>query len=172
MKKSVYTFFLFIFALSIQVSAQQDNKTSEETEEEEVEFDAIMTPIVQLFDGMRKGDSSQVSSVFSHNTTMYTSFVNRKNEPVLIEDNLEKFLKAVGTPHDKAWNEIFWDEEVRQDGTLAHVWVKYAFYLGEQFSHCGVNSFHLHKGKEGWKIFNITDTRQVKDCLVPDLPKK
>ncbi len=172
MKKTIYLLLLLSIGIHLRAYSQDKNTKAKDTEEEKIEFDAIMNPIVQLFDGMRKGDSAQVSDVFTHNATMYTSFLNRQEKPVLIEDNLKKFLKAIGSPHEKEWNELFWDEEVRQDGTLAHVWVSYAFYLGEGFSHCGVNSFHLHKGARGWKIFNITDTRRVKGCEVPDLPDK
>jgi hypothetical protein len=58
------------------------------------------------------------------------------------------------------------------DGSLAAVWVDYAFYLNNTFSHCGVDSFHLVKTEEGWKIFNLVDTRRKSDCVIPDAVEK
>jgi hypothetical protein len=50
------------------------------------------------------------------------------------------------------------------DGNLASVWTDYKFYIGEKFSHCGVNSFQLFKGDDGWKIIYIIDTRRKDNC--------
>ena len=48
------------------------------------------------------------------------------------------------------------------------VWAKYAFYAGEQLSHCGVDAFQLVKGAEGGKIFHIADTRRREGCETPE----
>ena len=50
--------------------------------------------------------------------------------------------------------------EIKIDGPLANAWVEYEFWLDGKLSHCGVNSIHLIKEKNGWKIFNITDSRR------------
>lgn len=50
------------------------------------------------------------------------------------------------------------------DGNLASVWTDYKFYIDDQFSHCGVNSFQLFKGKDGWKVIYIIDTRRKENC--------
>ena len=64
------------------------------------------------------------------------------------------------------WDERIGDIDVRIDGGLATAWMPYAFYLGDRFSHCGVNAFHLTLTSEGWKILHITDTRRTTDCDV------
>ena len=61
------------------------------------------------------------------------------------------------------WDERIGDVEVHIDGGLATAWVPYAFYLGEEFSHCGANAVHLARTSEGWKIIHLTDTRR-QDC--------
>ncbi len=91
----------------------------------------------------------------------------KESQPVLRTGSIDGFVKGVGTPHEKVWNESIWDSEVRIDGNLAHVWTKYAFYLGEDFSHCGVDAFQLFKDDNGWRIFQLTDTRQFEDCELP-----
>lgn len=134
----------------------------------ELDKKAVLRVINQLFDGMRAGDSAMVSAVFYENASMFTSFTNKAGEPELRKGNLGRFLTAVGTPHDDVWDEPIWDTEVQIDGNLAQVWTKYAFYAGENFSHCGVDAFQLTRTKDGWKIFHLTDTRQRDGCEVPD----
>ena len=136
--------------------------TSDDDEKE------IMKVVLRLFDGMRAGDSSMVRSVFHDRVEMYTSFTDRNGKPDLKKDDVEKFIAAVGTPHDEVWDEPIWDAEVRIDGNLAQVWTKYAFYAGKRFSHCGVDAFHLTRTGTGWKIFHLTDTRQKEGCEVPE----
>ena len=83
------------------------------------------------------------------------------------ETSLEGFVQAVGTPHEEVWDERIWDVEVRVDGNLATVWTPYAFHLGDQLSHCGVDAFQLFKDTDGWKVFHIADTRRREGCEVP-----
>ena len=52
-------------------------------------------------------------------------------------------------------------------GDFAQVWCDYAFYIGNTFSHCGVDAFQLHKQKDGWKIFHLADTRRTENCTIP-----
>jgi hypothetical protein len=57
--------------------------------------------------------------------------------------------------------------DIKIDGDFAQAWCDYAFYVGKNFSHCGVDAFQLHKTKEGWKIFHLADTRRRSGCVVP-----
>ncbi len=86
---------------------------------------------------------------------------------MLREDAIDAFVAAVGTPHDEVWDERIWNVQVRVDGNLATAWMDYAFYLGERFSHCGVNAFQLFRGPEGWRIIQIADTRRREGCQTP-----
>jgi hypothetical protein len=45
---------------------------------------------------------------------------------------------------------------------------EYAFYVGERLSHCGVDAFQLFKGPDGWRIFEIADTRRSEGCEEPE----
>ena len=54
------------------------------------------------------------------------------------------------------------------DGGIAQVWTDYAFYVGAEFSHCGVDAFHLAKDAFGsWKIMHLMDTRRKEGCIEP-----
>ncbi len=126
---------------------------------------AIKNQIHTLFDGMRAGDSSKVSSVFTPTAIMQTVAKSKDGKDQVINGSLQNFLNAVGTPHDIMWDERVSTINVRIDGALAQVWVPYSFYRGDVFSHCGVNSIQLKKGDNGWKIFYIVDTRRKTNCI-------
>jgi imidazolonepropionase-like amidohydrolase len=55
------------------------------------------------------------------------------------------------------------DKDVRAGANIALVFGRYTFYVGEKFSHCGVNSFHLVRTETGWKIANAASTLEF-DC--------
>ena len=146
---------ILLCLLSFSIFAQ-DGTDQDKTE--------IIGAIEAMFDGMRAGDSAMVASGFANDIQMYTIFTTKKGEPVMKKDEPQKFLDAVGTPHDKVWDEKIWSYETKIDGRLANVWTEYTFYHGGVQSHCGVNAFQLFKGKDGWKIVNITDTRRRTNC--------
>jgi imidazolonepropionase-like amidohydrolase len=55
------------------------------------------------------------------------------------------------------------DKDVRAGADFAMVFGRYTFYVGDKFSHCGTNSFHLVKTDAGWKIANAASTLEF-DC--------
>ena len=127
------------------------------------DHDAVMRTVKQLFDGMRAGDSAMVRSAFDSNPRLVTTMV-RNGVPVLTTGSVEDFIRAVGTPHAEVWDERISDEVVHIDGPLATVWMRYSFYAGSQFSHCGVNAFELFRRPDGWRITSIADTRRRDRC--------
>jgi len=156
MKKITVSFFLVLIFVATHAQS-----TSEQ--------DAIMKPVKTLFEGMQKADSTMVRRVFSREVTMATIGTDKNGSPSIThESSINDFLKAIGTPHTEAYNEMIWDEKILIDGNFAQVWTNYAFFLGKKFNHCGVDAFHLVKGVDGgWKIFHLADTRQKEGCKVP-----
>ena len=130
-----------------------------------VETEAVKKVINRLFDGMRRGDSSMVRSTFSKGLIMQ-SISNKEGIIQVRTDDAAGFLKAVGTPHPEIWDERISFDQVLIDSNLASVWTSYKFYIGDKFSHCGVNSFQLVKGNEGWKIVHLIDTRRKDKCII------
>jgi len=143
------------------LAAQAQAPSSDERE--------VMAVVMKLFDGMRAGDSAMVRSTFDTAATMATAVIRPTGEAVyrFDADGITGFANAVGTPHDKVWDEKLWDVKVLVDRNLATVWTKYAFFLGTDFSHCGVDTFTLAKGAAGWKIIFLADTRQREGCQLP-----
>lgn len=135
---------------------------------QESEEAAVMAVVEAMFDAMRAGDSAAMRSVL-HPTATGASVSVREGVPTLTrEESLDGFIQAVGTPHEEVWDERIWGAEVRVDGNLATAWMEYAFYLGDDLSHCGVDAFQLFKGEDGWKVFHIADTRRREGCDTPE----
>lgn len=126
----------------------------------------VLAVVRRLFDGMRAGDSAMVRSVFAAEARL-VSTDTREGQPTVRVTTADAFVAAVGRPHDAIWDEQIWDTEIRVDGNLAAVWTKYAFFLGDRFSHCGVDAFHLVRRTDGWKIVDLADTRQREGCAMP-----
>ena len=109
---------------------------------------------------MEKGDSALLRSAF-HSGCYLDNGIGKEGKFTLgKETDVQGFATAIGTPHADAYHEPIWEIKTEQDGNFAQVWVEYAFYLGNKFSHCGVDTFQLIKTESGWKIFYLADTRQ------------
>ena len=160
MKKLELLFFslcLILFNQGIKAQEELDNDKQ-----------AVEQTIIDLFDGMREGDSAKVSALFVKDVQIYTSYTNKDGDLVLKKGELDAFLKAIGSPHEKIWDEKIWDTKVNIDKGIAQVWTDYAFYVGTDFSHCGVDAFHLAKNASGvWKIMHLMDTRKKEGCQEP-----
>ena len=127
----------------------------------------VMEVVIQVFDGMRAGDSAAVKRHFYPETSSYTAFTTKEQKRVLKAGDINNWFAAIGKPHEQVWDERIWDYQVDIDGNLSAVWVKYAFYLDTELHHCGVDAIQLAHDGEAWKIFHIADTRQQNECQVP-----
>lgn len=131
----------------------------------EADVRAVTDAVVRLFDGMRTGDSAVVRDLF-HPEARLLTMLTREGAPALAQAEVDAFVEMVGSPHDQVFDERIANLEVRVDENLALAWMDYAFYLGEQFSHCGVNLFQFVRTRDRWKIISIADTRRRTDCGV------
>ena len=126
----------------------------------------VRAAIETLFDGMRAGDSTAVRSVFDASAQIASTGF-RNGAPVMGLFPAGRFVNAVGTPHEEIWDERIWDLQIHVRDNLASAWMKFAFFAGDTFSHCGVNSFQLFRSDGGWKIIFLADTRQTENCEMP-----
>ncbi|WP_298739053.1 nuclear transport factor 2 family protein [uncultured Chitinophaga sp.] len=146
---------LLVFIVCLTGTPAQDARPLQNGEEE-----AVKKTIGLLFDGMRKGDSSMVKAAFAPGATLQTISTPPGSGAKVKTEALQRFLNAVGTPHTDVWDERIEFGHISIDGPLASVWTPYQFYLGGQYSHCGVNSFQLVKQDGTWKIVYLIDTRR------------
>ncbi|MCH7639846.1 MAG: nuclear transport factor 2 family protein [Bacteroidetes bacterium] len=121
---------------------------------------AVRAVVMELFDAMRAGDSTRVRDVFHEDARLHSSFSHEGVPMIGGGDSADGFVTVVGTPHDEVWDERVGEIHVRVDEGLATAWMDYRFFLGEAFSHCGVNAIQLVLTEDGWKMLNVVDTRR------------
>jgi hypothetical protein len=129
----------------------------------EADREAIEAAIVQLFDAMRESNMEKAADVF-HERLQLSTVVDRGAGSEVVESSAAGFLEAIGRPKEQPWDEHYSNLQVQIDGDLAIAWMDYRFYLGDEFSHCGVNAIKFIRTAAGWKMFSITDTRRETGC--------
>ncbi|HEX2534898.1 MAG TPA: nuclear transport factor 2 family protein [Chitinophagaceae bacterium] len=125
----------------------------------------VKAPIQALFDGMRKTDSTLLQAAFAPGAILQTVVRNKEGKTVVRSEEVAGFITAISKPHAEVYDERITYELIRIDGDLAIAWTPYKFYVGEKFSHCGVNSFQLVRLDGKWKIQYLIDTRRREGCL-------
>jgi hypothetical protein len=151
--KQIYLFLLLIVLSFNQSFAQAQS-----------EEDAVKATINLLFDGMRNADTAMLRKAFAHKNTLETIVKMKDGKSVVRTENINDFIKSIAIPHTEKYDERIVFTKVLIDANLASVWTDYKFYVGERFSHCGVNSFQLFKGEDGWRIIYLIDTRRKDNC--------
>lgn len=131
---------------------------------------AVKTTIKLFFDGMRKGDSTQIKNTFLPGATLQTVAKSKEGDVSVRNDDSQKFAASVAKYPAFTLDERLSGIEIKIDADLATAWTPYVFYFQDKKSHCGVNAFTLVKVNGNWKIQTIIDTRRKDNC--PDLPKQ
>jgi hypothetical protein len=127
---------------------------------------AVVAVIQQMFEGMKAGDSAKAREAFHPSASLHTSSM-RNGKPQFRTEAIDEFMKAIAAPKPAGtiYDERILRYDVQIDDGLATVWTPYQFFIGEKFSHCGVNAFHCVRTEDGWKITHITDTRRKEPCV-------
>ncbi len=154
--KSLLPILLFVICLAPDLLVAQS------------EVDAVRAAIQQVFDGMRTKDSAMVRARLAEGVVLHRAG-EQEGVPTLSASEAQGWLNSIAQPRDEILDEQIWDLEIEVDGRLATAWMKFAFFFGGEFSHCGVNAMMLFKDADGWKIFALADTskRDAEDCWMP-----
>jgi hypothetical protein len=129
------------------------------------EHSGIEQQIERFFEGFHQRDTMIIKETVAKGVILQTvSRTNTGGNEVRTE-SFSSFLKTIaGIPDSVKFKEVLIDYKIRVDGSMANAWTPYEFWLEEQFSHCGVNSFQLAKLEGEWKIIYLIDTRRKEDC--------
>ena len=130
---------------------------------------AVKAAVNQLFEGMKKADSTMLKTVFTPSARLQT-VVNKQGDVSVKDDAISMFVSSIGKAKAGTLDERLAGMEIKIDADLATAWTPYVFYRNDTKSHCGVNAFTLVKMGGAWKIQTIIDTRRKENC--PDLPKQ
>ena len=133
--------------------------------------DAIVGTVQALFDALETGDVDLLNSVLDADVVM--QFWEERADGTTNEGR--STVEGLGTriaTAEEPLIERMWDPEVRLSGALASVWTPYGFYIGETFSHCGVDQVTLMRDGDGWRVVALNWTRQQPPAcaLHPDGP--
>ncbi|WP_415060789.1 nuclear transport factor 2 family protein [Flavobacterium sp.] len=120
----------------------------------------IQLTIGKFFNAFHQRDSIALKKVCSENLILHSISESEKGAKFSVE-KAANFYKSIATiPLSMKFEEKILSYKVQIDGTMAHVWTPYEFYVNDKLSHSGVNSFQLYKENDGWKVVYILDTRR------------
>lgn len=161
--KKILVVQLLILLISTDVFAQDDKQ-------------AAINVVNQLFAAMKAKNIEQMKAVFSAEGQLIAIDKPRDGKG-LSKTRLfsgEAFAKMISENQGAAFIEKMPAPEARISGDLAVVSGRYTFYVGEKFSHCGMNTFNLVRTEAGWKIANAVSTLEFqceRDLKTVEIPK-
>ena len=88
--------------------------------------------------------------------------VHENSNGTMLSDFLGKeFFEMISLiPKSMQFQEKILSYNIQVDGSLAHVWTPYEFYINGKLNYFGTNSFPLYKDNNIWKIIYCIDTRR------------
>lgn len=114
-----------------------------------------------FFEGFHQRDSTKIKLVCSDKMILQSISESTMKGNKLSDESAKEFYKSIASiPSNMKFQEKILSYTIQIDGTMAHVWTPYEFYLNDKFSHSGVNAFTLFKEKDSWKIIYLIDTRR------------
>lgn len=139
-------FILFFVLLSLIANAQKQE---------------VQKSVEIFFEGFHQRDSIKMKSVCLDQVILQSISESKIKGNKLSTENVKEFYKSiVSIPLTLKFQEKILSYNIQIDGSMAHVWTPYEFYLNDKLSHTGVNAFTLFKEKDSWKIIYLIDTRR------------
>lgn len=150
----IRTFFLKLLLVSctFTVVAQTD-----------IDKEQILWSIDQFVEGTNNSDTTAIRRVVDSSIGLLTIFNDGKKN-IMTAETLEMLFEDIIKPRIKLQKEEQEGCIVETNSILASVWCNYKYLVNNKISHCGVNAYQLYKTKRGWKIIQMTDTRQKHNC--------
>ncbi|WP_396185154.1 nuclear transport factor 2 family protein [Flavobacterium sp.] len=120
----------------------------------------IQKVIETFFEAFHAKDTLKLKSICSDKLILQ-SISESPSGAKLSNEIAAAFYKSIASiPNEMKFQEKLLSFSIQIDGSMAHAWTPYEFYINEKLSHKGVNAFTLFKENELWKIIYIIDTRR------------
>lgn len=110
-----------------------------------------------LFDALEAGDAELLRSVVDESVVMHFS-ETRDGQTTSGSATLDALADRIAGS-EVPLIERMWNPVVVVSGSLATIWTPYDFYVGPDFSHCGVDTANLLHDEHGWRIVALSWTR-------------
>ncbi|SHH57550.1 3-methyl-2-oxobutanoate hydroxymethyltransferase [Flavobacterium defluvii] len=121
----------------------------------------VQKSIEIFFEGFHQKDTIKIKTVCADKMILQSISESYSKGNKLSDETAKEFYKSIATisPNIKFQEKIL-SYNIQIDGSMAHFWAPYEFYLNDKLSHTGVNTFTLFKEKDSWKIIYLIDTRR------------
>ena len=123
------------------------------------ERDEIVGALQRVFDALGSGDAELLRSVMHPDVVMHFAETNAEGQTSFGSSTLDGLANRIQSGGARLI-ERMWEPVVSTTGSLAMIWTPYDFYVGADFSHCGVDTATLVEGDDGWQIVALSWTRQ------------
>ena len=125
----------------------------------------VKRTIEAFFEAFHQQDSMALKETVSKDIVLQTIGKDADGREVVKTDDFNHFLKSiVSIPATTKFEEKIMSYNIQIDGAMANAWTNYEFWVNDNFSHCGVNSFQLFNDQGTWKIIYLIDTRRKEGC--------
>ncbi|WP_309640625.1 nuclear transport factor 2 family protein [Flavobacterium sp.] len=136
---------VIIFIFSINSNAQNED---------------VKHTVETFFEGFQHRDTLLLHQVCADKMILQSITENEKGNQFSEESTKEFYQTIAAIPKDLIFREQLLSFTIQVDGSMAHAWTPYEFFVDGKLSHKGVNAFTLFKEKDRWKIVYIIDTRR------------
>jgi hypothetical protein len=128
------------------------------------EEQAVIQAATHFFDGMRARDTAMMRSTIIPLTQVV---IPGGTTGIALRETADQFIAGVGKGTGPGGDEVMRDPKVQIDGPMASLWAYYTYTEGGQtkIDHCGIDTFLLRKGPDGWKIFHLAGTIRKTGCV-------
>ncbi len=120
----------------------------------------VQKTIETFFEGFHAKDTVKIKSICSEKLILQSISESPKGNKFSEESPKEFYVSMATIPAEVKFEEKILSYNIQVDGTMAHAWTPYEFYINGKLSHKGVNAFTLFKEANGWKIVHLIDTRR------------
>jgi hypothetical protein len=152
--KTVLSLFIFFSALTAQQSPAPEEKVNPAKE--------ALAVVTRLFEAMQARDADGIRATFVPDGQL--AITQKRNGQTTIRIvTADAFAKSISEGKG-VYRERMYKPEALVTGDLVTVRGRYGFYVDDLFSHCGLNSFHLMRTQQGWKIVNAASTLEFDGC--------
>ncbi|RDI56168.1 Cif family virulence factor [Flavobacterium glaciei] len=120
----------------------------------------IQVVIENFFEAFHAKDTTKLK-VLCDDTMILQSIAENVEGNKLSNEKPQVFFKSIASiPAEVKFQEKILSYSIQVDGSMAHAWTPYEFYVNGKLSHKGVNAFTLFNKDNTWKIVHLIDTRR------------
>jgi ketosteroid isomerase-like protein len=119
----------------------------------------IQKVVENFFEAFHAKDTLKLQ-FFCDETMILQSISENAKGTKLSNESPQAFFKSIASiPTEVKFQEKILSYAIQVDGSMAHAWTPYEFYVNGKLSHKGVNAFTFFKKDNSWKIVHLIDTR-------------